>query len=347
MLRKKNTQAAARLLPMFLVTLALCIPASHWAQQSAGKDPLPSWRDGQAKLAVLDFVRQVNDKSGPKYVKPEERIAAFDDDGTLWTEWPRHINQIQMVFARQRVKQVAKSHPEWKYQQPFKAILDDDDKDLARALTDFWNTMDLLRATHGGMTVDEFGSTVRSFVATVRHPRFKVPYTEVAYSPMVELLDLLRANEFKVFIVTSGGADFLRELSEPVFGVPRECVIGSTPEYEYRETQEGGYLVRKSNVETFNDKSSKAENFQLHVGRRPIFVAGNNDGDLALMGFAAGGKNPFLNVLIRHDDAEREFAYQDNTAKATEMARLRGWTVASMKNDFRVVFAFQQESDLP
>jgi hypothetical protein len=196
------------------------------------------------------------------------------------------------------------------------------------------------------MTVDEFGSTVRGFVATARHPRFKVPYTEVAYQPMLELLDLLRANEFKVFIVTSGGADFIRELSEPVFGVPRECVIGSTPEYEYRETPEGGYLFRKSNIEIFNDKSAKAENLQLHIGRRPIFVAGNNDGDLAMMGFAAGGKNPFLNLLIRHDDAEREFAYGDNTAKAMDMFRSRGWTVASMKNDFKVVFAFQ-EQELP
>lgn len=347
MSRRKNMQAAARLLPMFLVILALCIPATLWAQQSGGKDPLPSWRDGQAKLAVLDFVRQVSDRSGPKYVKPEERIAAFDDDGTLWTEWPRHINQIQMAFARQRVKQLAKNHPEWKYQQPFKSILDDDDKDLARALTDFWNTLDLLRETHGGMTVDEFAATVRGFVTTARHPRFKVPYTDVAYQPMLELVDLLRANEFKVFIVTGGGADFIRELSEQVFGVPRERVIGTAPEYEYRETPEGAYLFRKSNVETFNDRSAKAENIQLHIGRRPIFVAGNNNGDLAMMGFAAGGKNPFMNLLIRHDDAEREFAYEDKTAKAAEMARLRGWTVASMKNDFRVVFAFQGDRNLP
>jgi FMN phosphatase YigB (HAD superfamily) len=285
----------------------------------------------------------VTDKSGPQYVKPEERIATFDDDGTLWAEWPRHINQIQIVFARQRVKQMAKAHPEWDYYQPFKAILRDDDEDLARSLTDMWNTLDLLRATHGGMTVDEFGEMVRKFLATSRHPKYKVPFSEVAYRPMLELLDLLRANEFKVFIVTSGGADFIRELSEGVFGVPREHVIGSTVEYEYRETPEGGYLARKPNVETFNDRSAKAENIQLHIGRRPIFAAGNNDSDLAMLGLTAGGKKPFLNLLIRHDDPDREFAYEDNSAKALQIARERGWIAVSMKNDFAVVFSFQEE----
>jgi hypothetical protein len=312
------------------------------AQERQDKDPLPSWQ-GPVRAAILDFVHQVGDKSNPKYVPTEERVATFDDDGTLWTEWPRHINQIQIVFARQRVKQMAKSHLDWKYQQPFKAILDGDDKDLARALTDPWNKLDLVRATHEAITVDEFGATVRNFVASARHPKFKVPYTQVAYQPMLELLDLLRANQFKIYLVSSGGADFIRELSEQVFGIPRECVIGSTPEYEYRDTPEGGYLVRKSTVDFFNDRSAKAENIQLHIGRRPIFVAGNNDSDLAMMGFAAGGKRPFLNLFIRHDDAEREFAYEDNTAKLAEAVRSRGWTTVSMKNDFKVVFSFPEE----
>ena len=345
---RKAIQLATQWIPKLLACAILCVPALLYAYQgeqpgNGTKDPLPSWRDGQAKSAILDFVRQVTDKAGPKYVKPEERIAAFDDDGTLWPEWPRHVNQIQVVYARQRVRQLAKLHPEWKYQEPFKAILDDNDKELARALTDMWNKLDLLRATHGGMTVDEFASSVRTFLTTARHPRFKVRYTQLAYEPMSELLDLLRANEFKVFIVTSVGADFIRELSEPVFGVPREQVIGSTPEYEYRERPDGGYLVRKDNVEFFNDRSAKAENIQLHIGRRPILVAGNSDGDLAMMGFAAGGKKPFLNLLVRHDDADREFAYQDDTSKALEAARARGWTTISMKNDFKLIFSFGEE----
>jgi FMN phosphatase YigB (HAD superfamily) len=342
MSHRRNMQALARLMPILLISLALCVPGLLRAQQRQDKDPLPSWQ-GKAKLAILDFVHQITDRSGTKYVPPEERIAAFDDDGTLWPEWPRHINQIQIVFARQRVKQMKERHREWHYQQPFKAILDGDDKELERALTDLWNKLDLLRVTNGEMTVDEFGATVRDFVATTRHPKFKVPYTQVAYQPMLELLDLLRANGFKVYLVTGSGADFIRELSERTFGIPRECVIGSTPEYEYKETSAGGYLVRKPNVDIFNDRSAKAENIQLHIGRRPIFVAGNNDGDLAMMGLAAGGKRPFLNLLVRHDDAEREFAYEDNTTKVMEMARARGWIIVSIKNDFKVVFSFQEE----
>ena len=297
---------------------------------------MPSWRDGQAKLAILDFVRQVTDKSGPRYVAPAERIATFDDDGTLWPEWPRHINQVQIVFARQRVKEM--KHWEWKYQDPFRAILKDDDEELARDLADPWQRMDLLRATYGGMTVDEFGATVRGFLARARHPKYNVPFTEVAYQPMLELLDLLRQNEFKIFIVTSGGADFIRELSEGVFGVPRECVIGSTPDYEYKETPEGGYLIRTQNLNILNDRSAKAENIQLHIGRTPILAAGNNDSDLAMMGLAAGGKKPFLNLLVRHDDAEREFAYEDNSAKVLQKAHARNWTIVSMKSDWRTIY---------
>lgn len=343
MSHKRKLQAVGRLMPVLLLIAGLCVPAALRAQHAGAADPLPSWKEGQAKAAILDFVRQTTDKAGSKYVRPEERIAAFDDDGTLWPEWPRHINQVQVVFARQRVKQIAKDHKEWKYQAPFRAILEGDDKEFARDLNDLWNKLDLLRATVGGMSVDEFASTVRQFLTTARHPKFKVRYTEVAYQPMTELLDLLRANGFKIFIVTNNGADFIRELSEQVFGIPRDCIIGSTPEYEYRETPEGGYLARKPNVDIFNDRSAKAENIQLHIGRRPIFVAGNNDGDLAMMGLAAAGKNPFMNLLIRHDDADREFAYEDNTAKALEMARARGWTTVSMKNDFKAVFSFHEE----
>ena len=336
-------RTAGRLVPILMLIAGLCVPAALRAQHARSEDPLPSWQEGHAKAAILNFVKQVTDKTGSSYVKPESRIAAFDDDGTLWPEWPRHISQIQVVFARQRVKQMGKDHKEWKYQAPFRAILDDDDKEIARDLNDLWNKLDLLRATSGGMTVDEFASTVREFLATARHPKFKVPYTEVAYQPMIELLNFLRANQFKVFIVTSSGADFIRELSEQVFGIPRECVIGSTPEYEYKDARDGGFLARKSNVDIFNDRSSKAENIQLHIGRRPILVAGNNDGDLAMMGLAAGGKNPFLNLLVRHDDAAREFAYEDNTARVLAQARAHGWTTISMKQDFRLVFSFHQD----
>jgi phosphoserine phosphatase len=343
MSQMQKRYAASGLIPVLIALLGLLIPPMLRAQQNGDKPPLTSWQDGAAKTAILDFVRQVTDKSGPKFVKPEERIAVFDDDGTLWPEWPRHINQVQMVFARQRVKQLADNHKDWRYTQPFKAILEGDDKALALALQDFWNRLDLLRETHGGMTVDEFGAIVRTFLSTAKHSRFKVPFTQLGYEPMLQLLSFLRANDFKVYIITGGGADFIRELSEGVFGVPRECVIGSTPEYEYKETAQGGYLVRKSNVDILNDKAAKAENIQLHIGRRPILVAGNSDGDLAMMGLASDGKNPFLNLLIHHDDPEREYRYDDNTAKGIEVARARSWTIVSMKNDFKTIFSLKEE----
>jgi len=338
--KKLNMLVGALLAGVIIAALTAATPSRS---QEAADDPLPSWHNGPTKQAILGFVRQVTDKSGPQYVKPAERIAAFDDGGTLWTEWPIHVNHIQVVFARQRIKEMTQKHEDWKYRQPFKAILENDDKELAIRLKNLWNVMDLLRETHGGMTVDEFSATVRAFLATAKHPKYKVPYTQVAYVPMLELLALLRANEFKIFIVTGSGTDFIRELSEEVYGIPRENVIGSGPEYEYKETPKGGYLARKLNIDTFNLRTAKAENIQLHIGRRPILVAGNTDGDLAMMGLAAGGKNPFLNLLLRHDDAEREFAYEDETEKAIEAARSRAWTIISMKNDFKVVFAFQKK----
>lgn len=337
----------ARWLPIIGLVAILGAPGTFQAQESAEGNLLPSWRDGPAKQAILKFVRQVCDSSGPNYVPPEARVAAFDDGGTLMTEWPLHVNQAQMVFVRQRIKEIAAQSPEkkthWRYQRPFSFILDDDDDGLAKSLKDRWNMLDVLRAASAGLTVDEFGSVVRDFLKTAKHPKFKVPFAEVAYQPMLELLALLRANDFKVYLVTNYGADFVRELSESVYGIARDRVIGTTPEYEFREGPEGGYLARKANVDTFNERVAKAENIQLHIGRRPILVAGNDNGDLAMMSLAAGGKHPFLNLLVRHDDAAREFAYEDNTDKVFAMAQSRGWTTVSLKNDFGVMFAFQNK----
>lgn len=343
---KGRPRIAASILTVAVMLAALAAPVTFQAQEHADGDPLPSWRNGQAKQTILSFVRQVTDESSPKYVRPEQRIATFDDGGTLSTEWPVHVNQPQMVYARQRVKAIAKQDSDkkikWKYQEPFSFILDDDDEELGESLKNLWNMLDLLRVTNGGMTVDEFGSVVRDFLKAAEHPKFKVPFTEVSYQPMLELIALLRANDFKIYIVTSYGADFVRELSEPVYGIPRERVIGTTPEYEFKEGPEGGYLARTSNVDIFNQKSSKAENIQLHIGRRPILAVGDNNSDLAMMSLAAGGKHPFLNLLLRHDDPEREFAYQENTDKVLRMAQARGWTIVSMKDDFGVVFGFQK-----
>jgi phosphoglycolate phosphatase-like HAD superfamily hydrolase len=339
---KNRLGIAARLLPVVVLLGALAAPMAFRAQEHAEGDLLPSWRDGQAKLAILSFVHQVTDPSSPKYVKPEARIAAFDDGGTLSTEWPIHVNQMQMVFARQRVKAMAKQHDMWKYQPPFNYILDNDDKKLGESLKDMWNMLDLMRAVNQAVTVDEFSAEVQAFLKTAKHPKFKVPFTEVAYQPMLELLALLRANDFKIYIVTNYGADFVRELSESVYGIPRDRVIGTTVEYAFKENAEGGDLARTTNLDIYNEKAAKAQNIQLHIGRRPILVAGNTNGDLAMMSLAAGGKQPFLNLVLRHDDAQREFAYEEKADKVLQTAQSRGWTVISMQSDFNTVFAFQK-----
>jgi phosphoserine phosphatase len=325
---------------LWLIAVVASLTVAMSAQEPTSGDPLPSWNNGNAKSAVLQFVRDVTDKSGAKFVPPEERIAALDSDGTLMAEWPRHVDAIQMAFARQRVKELAKSNRVWEYEQPFKAILDNDNKELERRLRDIYNVLSLAQATHGSMTVDEFSSVVQGFLAKAKHSKFDVPLTQVVYPPMLELIALLQANQFKVFIVTGGGGDFVREYSEKVYGVPREQVIGSNPEYEFKRTPTGGDLVRRSNVASFNENDTKAENIQLHIGRRPIFVAGNSNSDLAMMEYAAGGKKPFLNLLVRHDDAEREFAYDEGAEKAIELAQARGWLFVSMRNDFKTVFSF-------
>ena len=347
-MKTKNWSGSKRrLLLLAVIAGALAAPVTFRARGQTASDPLPSWRAGQAKQAILKFVRQVCETSSPGYVRPEERIATLDDGGTLSSEWPLHVNQPQMVFARQRVKALAKQSSEkkvqWRYQQPFNFILDDNDKKLGESLKNRMNLLELLRATNAGMTVDEFSAEVQDFLKTARHPKFDVPFTEVAYQPMLELLALLRANDFKIYLVTNYGADFVRELSESVYAIPRERVIGTAPEYEFKDGPEGGYLVRKPNVDVFNERVAKAQNIQLHIGRRPIFVAGNANGDLAMMAMAAGGKHPFLNLLVRHDDAEREFAYEEDTDKVLAMAQARGWTIVSMKNDFNTVFAFQKK----
>lgn len=340
---KRRLEIVARMLPVLVMLTALAAPLTFRAQEQARDNLLPSWRNGQAKTAILTFVQQVTDKSSPKYVRPEERIATFDDGGTLMSEWPIHENQMQMVYARQRVKALAKLHPDWKYREPFRFILDDDYDKLGQSLKNVWNMLDLLRAANQSMSVDEFSAEVQAFLKTAKHPKFNVPFTEVAYEPMLELLALLRANDFKVFIVTNYGADFVRELSESVYGIPRERVIGTTPEYEFKEGPEGGYLSRTTNLTGYNEKAMKAQNIQLHIGRRPILVAGNAEGDLAMMEMAAGGKHPFLNLVLHHDDPVREFAYFEGAEKALRMAQSRGWTIVSMKNDFNVMFAFQEE----
>jgi phosphoserine phosphatase len=300
-------------------------------------DPLPSWNEGAAKRAIVEFVERVTEPGGPDYVAPEDRVATFDNDGTLWAEKPTYF---QVVFLSDRVGELAAEHPEWRSTQPFKAVLEGD-ADYLHAIG-VGEVFELFTATHAGMSQTEFEAEAREFLETARHPRFDVPFPELIYQPMLELLDHLRANEFKVFIVSGGGIEFIRQFSEAAYGIPREDVIGSSLKYEFRETDPGSEIYRLPELGSFDDKEVKPANIQLHIGRRPILAVGNSDGDIQMMQYATDGSGPRLSLLLHHDDAEREYDYDHGTERALEMAANRGWTVVSVRDDFRRVFPFEE-----
>ena len=304
-------------------------------------DPLPSWKEGPAKAAILKFVAAVTDKSGEDYVKPVERIAVFDNDGTLWVEHPMYT---QLVFAFDRVKELAPQHPEWKTQQPFKALLEGDMKTVGAS--GMKGLMEIVMATHSGMTAAEFEKTASNWLATHKQPRFKRPYTECVYQPQLELLAYLRANGFKTFIVSGGGIQFMRPWAEKVYGVPPEQVIGSSIKTRFVMQGDQARLVRLPEIDFIDDKDGKPVGIHKFIGRKPILAFGNSDGDLQMLQYTDTGAGPRLMLLLHHDDGEREYAYDRETHvgrldKALDEANRRKWVVVSMKNDFRTVFAPQ------
>ncbi len=312
--------------------LASCLGGQPPAAASAA-DPLPSWNAGATRDAILQFVADVTDPASPAYVPPAERIAVFDNDGTLWTEKPL---LPQAAFLFQRVVELAPEHPEWQTTQPYQAILEQDFATLQTLSAA--QIEELLFATHAGMTVEEFNAQVQAFLAAATHPRFGVPYTQTVYQPMLELLAYLRAHGFKTFIVSGGGVDFMRAFAEDVYGIPPEQVIGSSLQYQFQQTPAGSALVRQPELVTFDDKAQKPVNIQRAIGRRPILAAGNSDGDLQMLQYTASGGGPFLNLLVVHDDAEREYAYQSGAEEVTAAAAQNSWLAASVQQDFKTVF---------
>ena len=296
-------------------------------------DPLPSWNPGPAKESILKFVADVTDPASPSYVPPAERIAVTDNDGTLWTEKPV---PSQAAFAFARIAAMAPDHPEWTTTQPYRAVLEADSKALASLGME--DIEKLLFATHAGMTEEEFEATVAAFLDTAKHPRFGVPYTQTVYQPMLELLAFLRANDFRTFIVSGGGVEFMRVFSEEVYGIPRENVVGSSLQYKFQQTPEGSVLVRQPELVSLDDREMKPVNIQLHIGRRPIMAIGNSDGDLAMFQYTASRKGPYLNLLVVHDDAEREYEVLAGTDAVMTAAAQSPWTFVSMKRDFKTVF---------
>ena len=301
-------------------------------------DPLPSWNEGEAKRAILEFVDAVTDEAGPEHVAPAERLAVFDNDGTLWPEQPLYI---QLAFALDRVSQLAGDHPEWKTTQPFQAVLEGDLAALGAAGLE--GIQQIVGATHAGMTSEEFDKIARDWFASAEHPRFHRPYTGLAYQPMVEVLDHLRANGFKTYVVSGGGIEFMRAVSDRMYGVPPDQVIGSSGKVRYELRDGTPVLVRLPEIDFIDDKDGKPVAIQKFIGRRPIAAFGNSDGDQQMLQWTAAGPGRSLAVLVDHTDADREFDYRVSAMGklelALEEANERGWTVVSMKDDWKEIFA--------
>ena len=312
------------------------------SDQITTNDPLPSLNDGVAKRSIIDFVNEVTDENNPNFVPPAERIATFDNDGTLWPERPVYF---QLLFAIDRVKELALQHPEWNTTQPFKAVLENNMKALAESGEH--GLLELVMATHAGMTSEEFEQIVKDWIATAKHPRFNRPYTELVYQPMLELLDYLRANGFKTFIVSGGGIEFMRPWVEKVYGIPPEQVIGSSIKVKFEMTDTGPVLRRLPELDFIDDKEGKPVGIHKFIGRRPIAAFGNSDGDLQMLQWTAAGDGKRLMVYIHHTDAEREWAYDRDSHigrldKGLDEANEKGWTVVDMKNDWKVIYPWSE-----
>jgi len=317
---------------------ALSILTSAGGCATTSHDPLPSWNEGPAKSTITDFIQRVTTEANPGFVPPAQRIAVFDNDGTLWSEQPAYV---QLLFAIDRVKTLASRHPEWRTTQPFKAVLDGDMRTLAESGEK--GMLDLVMATHADMTTDEFADIVRDWITTARHPSRHRLYTRMVYQPMLELLNYLRANGFRTYIVSGGGVEFMRVFAEGVYGVPPEQVIGSSIETQFEMRSTGPVLNRLPRIDFIDDKAGKPVAIHKFIGRRPIAAFGNSDGDLQMLQWAAAGNGARLMVIVHHTDDRREWAYDRDSHigrldRALDEADRRGWTIVDMKRDWRVVY---------
>src|SRR5215813_13221593 len=315
-----------------LIGLALLSAVAH------AQDPLPSWNDGKVKQAIIEFVAKVTQEGAPDFVPPAERIATFDNDGTLWAEQPMYF---QLLFALDRVQALAPQHPEWQDKEPFASLLKGDVKG---ALAGGEPAMlDIVMATHAGMTTEEFEKIVQDWVATAKHPVTKRPYTEMVYQPMLEVLAYLRANGFKTFIVSGGGIEFMRPWAERVYGIPPEQIIGSSLKTKFEWRDGKPVLVHLPELNFLDDKTGKPVGINEHIGRRPIAAFGNSDGDLEMLQWTTLTDGVRFGLLIHHTDAEREYAYdrQSHFGRldvALDLAATNRWTVVDMKSDWNAIF---------
>lgn len=308
----------------------------------AQDDPLPSWNDGASKAAIIDFVTAATTEGGPGYIAPGDRIATFDNDGTLWSEQPMYF---QGMFVSDRIKELAADHPEWASEMPFKAVLDGDTAALGAAGEQ--GLVELLAVTHAGMTQQEFQGEVKDWLATARHPRFDRPYTELVYQPMLEVLDYLRVNGFQTWIVSGGGIDFMRPWAEAVYGIPPWQVVGSQIAVTYNDADGPPRFDREPEVFFVDDKAGKPVGILRHIGREPVIAFGNSDGDYQMLEYVTAGDGPDLGLIVHHTDAVREWAYDRDShigtlARALDAAPEEGWQVIDMARDWKVVYPFEK-----
>jgi len=338
-----------RLIAAWAVLWVLLLAERGLGQERAS-DPLPSWNDGAAKNAILNFARQTTDRASPQYVRPEQRVATFDQDGTLWVEHPMYT---QVVYCLERVPVVVKERPELKDREPFKTVLSGNREAMARF--SMKELEEILAVTLSGMTVDEFQAEVKRWLATAKHPRYQRRYTELAYQPMLEVLKFLRANGYKTYIVTGGGQDFVRVYADQVYGIPPEQVVGTAGGTKYGYDKSGRPTLTKEPKLLLNDNDAgKPEGIHLVIGCRPYAAFGNSTGDRQMLEYTGAGGGARLMMLVLHDDGAREYAYGPArglpdtrvgtfTSQLADEAEARGWVVISMKNDWRRVFSFDPE----
>lgn len=321
-------------------------------QARAAEDPLPSWNDGPTKQAIVSFVKETTDEANPKFVPVEARIATFDQDGTLWVEHPMYT---QVIYCLERVATLAANKPQLKNVEPFKTVLSGNKEAIAKISKK--NLEKILAATLTGMSVDTFNAEVKKWLSTAKHPRWNRPYTELIYQPMLELMQYLRANGYKTYIVTGGGQDFVRVYAEQVYGVPPEQVVGTAGGTKYGYDKHGKpFLTKEPRLLLNDDKAGKPEGIHLVIGRRPIAAFGNSTGDRQMLEYTKAGDGARLSMIVLHDDAKREYAYGPAqklpdtkvgtfTQALYDEAQKQGWSVISMKNDWKRIFAFDSEAE--
>lgn len=325
---------------IILVCIIFCFTTATFAND----DPLPSWNEGESKEAIFSFVNKITNKNTSSYIQPAERIAVFDNDGTLWAEQPMYV---QLVFAIDRVKQLAPEHPEWKNKYPFDAALEGDINKLLK--NGNRSLMALIMASHAGTTTDEFSTIVKNWLSSAKHPKTGRSYTDMVYLPMLELLTYLRSNDFHTYIVSGGGVEFMRPWTEKVYGIPPEQVIGSSIKTKFIMKNGEPVLMRLPEINFIDDKEGKPIGIHQHIGRRPIAAFGNSDGDLQMLQWTMSGEGKHFAMIVHHNDAKREWAYDRKSHighldKALDEAKSKGWTIVDMKTDWKQIYITKKVS---